>query len=364
VLEIQQQFINRGLDFGTVKVHEGGVQTFNLLNRGKYDVSFGFSFKRKATQDLFTIEPATGVLKPASPQAVTIKFKSRGEVSLVDNADIRCNLAEILTNEVLYELPVKVRVRAVFSKYKVLPQKGINFGALMYGTSKTRTFEIQNHGVFDFAYKIVALKTAPPPPTGAAQADTQAKAPAGKDAPKKGAAAPAGGAGSVPTLTTTAFTIYPSEGTVGVNGSRTVTVEFKAEGAVTTAEIVGIVVADRDESGDGPDGLPYELNGESCVPGINTGEWEDVFEEQSVIKRIDDVRGNVFCVDEKTFEFGPIVVATQAEVRFKVRGGGWGGCSDAADFEYNEDPLQRRVRDQAQKRSTRRRQGSSRPPPV
>lgn len=44
-------------------------------------------------------------------------------------------------------MPIRVSVRAVFSKYALTPARGINFGPLTYNTtSKPRSFEITNLG--------------------------------------------------------------------------------------------------------------------------------------------------------------------------------------------------------------------------
>lgn len=44
-------------------------------------------------------------------------------------------------------IPVRVSLKAVFSKYAITPARGIDFGPLTYNTtSKPRTFEITNLG--------------------------------------------------------------------------------------------------------------------------------------------------------------------------------------------------------------------------
>ena len=46
-------------------------------------------------------------------------------------------------------MPIRVSLRAVFSKYAITPARGINFGPHTYNTSsKPRTFEITNMGAF------------------------------------------------------------------------------------------------------------------------------------------------------------------------------------------------------------------------
>ena len=56
---------------------------------------------------------------------------------------------------------------------------------------------------------------------------------------------------------------------------------------------MAIDVSDRDPK-DQPDGIPYELLAESCVPGINTTDFASIFEEQTVIKRLELNKVRIF----------------------------------------------------------------------
>jgi hypothetical protein len=49
---------------------------------------------------------------------------------------------------------------------------------------------------------------------------------------------------------------------------------------------LAIDIADRDPM-DNPDGLPFELCAESSIPGINTEDLDQIFEEQTVIPTLD-----------------------------------------------------------------------------
>ena len=59
---------------------------------------------------------------------------------------------------------------------------------------------------------------------------------------------------------------------------------------------------------------------ESCVPGINTDNYDLIFEEQIVIpslatnnKLIDLVESNIFSVEDKTFYFGSTIPNKDSE---------------------------------------------------
>lgn len=77
-------------------------------------------------------------------------------------------------------MPIRVSVRAVFSKYSLTPARGINFEPLTYNnTSKPRTFEITNLGEFPFDFKLFNFAT--PPAAPAADAGAAGGKDAGKD---------------------------------------------------------------------------------------------------------------------------------------------------------------------------------------
>ena len=65
-----------------------------------------------------------------------------------------------------------------------------------------------------------------------------------------------------------------------------VNVTFKAKDSKFYESTLAIDVANRDPS-DQPEGIPFELSAESSVPGINTEDLDQIFEEQTVIPSLD-----------------------------------------------------------------------------
>jgi hypothetical protein len=61
---------------------------------------------------------------------------------------------------------------------------------------------------------------------------------------------------------------------------------FNASGNQLHQEILGIDVEDRSPEVH-PKGIPVELVGESCIPGINAEDVEGIFEEHAIKKEID-----------------------------------------------------------------------------
>jgi len=322
-----------GLDFGAVKVAEGGEQTFTITNNGKYQVGYKFQFnrpKKSLAAKYFKIECAdegeyegqsAGVLEPdgASAQICVLfdskPFPGQEEVDLRDNMELRCVVSELLTGEEIISTPIKINVRSVFSKYRVLPQKGISFGALTYDQSKSRTFDIVNQGEFEFTFEMACITHSVS--TGVAR--SRPGTAAARRASQEGMDADISADGS---LKFGNFTVSPATGTVAPNGEKqTITVEFGAEGEQQFFEVLGIQISERDPAVD-KNGLPYELSSESCVPGILNTDFLQIFEEAAVWRKPSEdpteLIRNTFIEEERCFHFGPRMVDQRQEVRVKI----------------------------------------------
>ena len=328
-----------GIDFKIVKVEEGGEQQFEITNNGKYKVGYKFAFarpKRSLVAKYFRIENEPnpedadydeedphgkpyGELEPDASATIKIVFSSKDfpgeeEVNIKDNMELKCYVSELLTGEEIFGNPIKLNVRSVFSKFRVLPQKGISFGALVYDTQKTRTFDIINQGEFEFEYKIECC-------TGRVNArpgTAGAKVAGGADPEFKGEDTGDGG------LKIGNFVIRPASGVVQPSGEKeTITVEFSAEGQATFFEVIGVQVSQRDPRSDVPDqGMLYELSAESCIPGILNNDFLQIFEEAAVSRKApsdpNEIIRNMFIEEERTLYFGPRLVGSRSEMRVKV----------------------------------------------
>lgn len=184
---------------------------------------------------------------------------------------------------------LQVSIDAVFSKYAISPAHGLTFEPVVYGTAALpRAFTLTNAGAFPFDFRLLNLSVPPPeapaesPPGGKAAAKGVDKA-ASRAAPKsKGAAAPEAARG----LPIGPFSVSPAEGTLAPGAAVAVEVAFTGEGRKVCREQLGIDVQHRDPS-DHPQGIPFELCAESCVPGIVCDRPEAVFEEHAVVRELD-----------------------------------------------------------------------------
>lgn len=197
-----------------------------------------------------------------------------------------------------------MNVNAVFSKYSITPLKTINFGPMQYGEQVSRSFEIRNEGLFEFKYAICddadketkarikeeRQREMGERVNGAQEAQEDPKAAKGKKAePKAKGKAPAGKEGAAAEgalLSVGQYDITPSTGSIPPGNAAVVGVTFKADGAKFYESTLAVDIADRDAQ-DAPDGLLFELCAESSIPGINTDDLDQIFEEQTVIPSLD-----------------------------------------------------------------------------
>lgn len=97
-------------------------------------------------------------LEKGEEKPIVIQFLSeKQELKLKTNnstTDINMEVLEGETGELFRPVPINVAVNAVYSKYSVHPIKNINFGPMQFNETKTRTFEVKNEGLFDFAFSL------------------------------------------------------------------------------------------------------------------------------------------------------------------------------------------------------------------
>ena len=120
------------IDFGNLRVGDAANNKFSLRNRGKYEISYDFSFKGSTVAQFFKIEPMTGKIEPGGAAEVNVTFDCKVEVSLKNNRDIRCVVTEPHTGEAVEHFSVSVSVASFFSRIRLQPARGLNFGAVKF----------------------------------------------------------------------------------------------------------------------------------------------------------------------------------------------------------------------------------------
>eukprot|EP00501_MAST-03F_sp_TOSAG23-6_P000263 GSMAST32.ASY1.ANO1.269.1 assembled CDS len=295
---IEEKFIDDPLNIKVIySDNEGGLNIENEENSENtpYKISTNFKledeegnalqtldfgancFRRNSTKSVFSIDPMSIVVKPGTDEDINVTFLSKREVRFFDCKDILC--------------------KSVFSKFRLQPMRGINFGALKFGNSSSRKFELRNDGVFPFRYKVIQWENKVPEPIPIAVD--------GENVLKCGQ-----------------FTIEPACGTIMPNGIVLFEASFTAEGSQVFNEEFLIDTSNRDPSV-GIEALRYNMSGESCVPALENKNFESIFEEQEVMRSIgpNDTLRRAFAEEDNTFTFGAIVPQMNpegAKERFKI----------------------------------------------
>jgi hypothetical protein len=74
------------------------------------------------------------------------------------------------------------------------------------------------------------------------------------------------------------YTISPATGAIPPGSAAVVNVTFKAKGSQFYETTLALDIASRDPL-DQPEGIPFEVCAESSIPGINTDDLDQIFEE-------------------------------------------------------------------------------------
>lgn len=172
-------------------------------------------------------------------------------------------------------------MRSVFSKYTICPQADINFGPMLVGSKRIKTFTIENTGEFDFKYSISKLiqqlvnskhgkgrnqsngKGRVMSREGSQSSQSHVwpdphKIMSGDNDPKL---RPVGNVREENRLQTRIqhgpFTIYPGFGTVQPGQNAQITVDFGVESVQKYEEFLAIEISDRNPD-DCPGGIAYK----------------------------------------------------------------------------------------------------------
>eukprot|EP01105_Mastigella_eilhardi_P014617 TRINITY_DN3328_c0_g1_i10.p1 TRINITY_DN3328_c0_g1~~TRINITY_DN3328_c0_g1_i10.p1 ORF type:complete len:4822 (+),score=1153.45 TRINITY_DN3328_c0_g1_i10:606-14468(+) len=367
------------LNFGLLKVGQEAVQTLAVKNKGKYNMSLVFATTMPKN---FTVAPAevTTLAPNEKPTSVQITFSSTKELHLAEDADvIKCIIQEPKTKEEISVIPIPVHAQVEYAKYSITPTS-INFGPLVFGSSASRIFTISNIGQYDFRFamsRITDLGTdvspavsRPPPrhPAGVTSLSTGTTAAASSPAvtpsplvvgapmlpplravtalksPNKKKKSPLSQATSLlpgaegskrDPLVLGNFGVYPFTGLVPKGSSAKITIDFNTESASASKnsiEVIGIDIFDRDPALH-PEGIPFDLFGEVCIPRIETEDFQSIFEEQSVVKSLAFVNSLSRCayaIQERMLVFRVVILGTVAQERVKIINPGKVPCQAVA----------------------------------
>ncbi|XP_030613884.1 hydrocephalus-inducing protein homolog isoform X2 [Archocentrus centrarchus] len=318
------------LDFGTIRVLEEVKLSLKLRNQGKYEVAYKFNLEQTNPMQpdlnsMFKVSPQCGSLIPNKPTTVNIIFKPNKEVVFKEQPILPCQVIEpsIGTGgEAVAIVAIKVSAQSVFSRYKIIPACDMNFGPLIYGSKKSKSFTIENIGVFETSFTICRMITEPVRKGG------PGKTP-GKVAGENLSGRPNGA--KVPQesfqnslqnrLSLGMFSVSPCTGSLQPGSQQLVTVDCVAEHLGRWSQGLLIDITGREGH---PDGIPYNLLAEVCKPGIVL-DMASICEEHHLCHSSSQLSSEQFCnaegifvLDENKFIFNKILVGQTSRARFKL----------------------------------------------
>jgi adenylate kinase family enzyme len=313
------------LDYEAMRVGEERSLTCNIKNKGKYELGFRFALDRRQKrlyarglpESALVVHPATGTLS-ATDKSSTVRFtlKVDKELQLLPAPLLLLEVYEPNVGEVIAQIPIQVAASVTYSRYSLLPARGINFGAVTTGSGKqTREVCLENTGEHEFRFVISKQSQSEVPLSGNSSMPRNSQGPAhgGKSVE------PSGGVNSF-RFTAGCFTISPATGSVQPGQTIRVTVEADASLSGREAQTLMFDI-ERRAPDDHPDGLLYSLAMEACLPAI-TRDPVVVFDELGVCQRFDSNAGMraplTFAVEENLLSLGAVVLGHKVQARIKV----------------------------------------------
>lgn len=92
----------------------------------------------------------------------------------------------------------------------------------------------------------------------------------------------------------------------------------------SSSQEIAIDITGRDPT-DSPQGIPYRLVAEACLPSINVQDIGSIFEEHRIVKNLSVwqhsqqvVNGGLYGEEESKFVFSNVLVGAKAKARFKI----------------------------------------------
>ncbi|XP_066413809.1 hydrocephalus-inducing protein-like [Molothrus aeneus] len=315
------------LEFGTINVLDNVKKILSLQNKGVYNIEYSFTLKgtgprMRDVASHFTVEPQSGVLIASQPgENVEMLFHPTSEIFLKNKPILYCQVADASPGRgrpAVANIPVRVSAEAEYSKYSIVPASPTDFGAMVMGTTKTRSVVVKNIGMADFKFCIRQA-----PKLACALEIKSSKQ--GESAPSATEHSTGKESSSLTQshLNLGVFTVSPCCGSIRPCGLQVITVECLARQEGTCEEHLYIDIMGRDPK-DNPHGIPFTLIAESCLPAL----VEDValiFKEYPICSSTDLDRKlqlvectGLFIRDENRFIFNKVLVGQEAEAHFRI----------------------------------------------
>eukprot|EP00605_Chrysophyceae_sp_TOSAG23-4_P000636 GSChrysophyteH1.ASY1.ANO1.717.1 assembled CDS len=255
------------IDYGIVRVGDYASQIVKIGNKGKYQIGYKFVISKPALASLVTITDGEGVIDAGETQAqIKLTFCSKdAEMVLRGNRDIKVQISEPLSGEVVETFPIYISADARFNRFRLQPSKGVTFGAVRFDAeAKTKRVELRNESKFDFTY-VICPKSAEVDELDALDAPALASDP----------------------LVVGAFKITPRIGRVSPGETVGIDMTFDPNGCDLARERLRVCISGVDPNDNAAQVLRnFEVTGESCFPAILNKDVDSIFEEQEVVENM------------------------------------------------------------------------------
>ena len=123
------------------------------------------------------------------------------------------------------------------------------------------------------------------------------------------------------------FSISNFKGTIAPGSSAKIDILFQAESNRLYNTVLAIDIQGR-QPDDNPLGIPFDLVAESCIPSIDTKDFDNIFEEQTVlpslnpdINRQNIITSGIYGIEERVFWFGTVIASKNKDgvtEKFKI----------------------------------------------
>lgn len=373
--------VNNEIDFGKFRVGDYVVQRLKLGNLGKYQISYKIVVKNPLTASNLAISPQEGVIDGGSSTDIELMLCSKdSEIVYNGNKDVKVQIIEPLTGEVVENFSLVIFGAAHFSKFRLQPAKGLSFGAMKYDSEiKCKKIEIRNEGLFELTYVICSHRSevneidlldgaafsclaygTPPARRSSILGEnykskldnginSQAKGGGKKDSkPTKNSKEPSPEvilkplikdpdyypqfSAPIDPLKIGSFTIFPRVGYIQPGETVSIDVQFSPSGSKSYKEKARIIFSGSDDSSlNAQWAKNFELLAESCVPAIIVDDVYSIFEEQEIVNSLDDLHRDmsvevgrvVYSKFEKVLAFGSVLCSQGSQksgtaVRIKI----------------------------------------------
>ncbi|KAL8435591.1 hypothetical protein ACSSS7_002384 [Eimeria intestinalis] len=123
------------LDFGKVQAYQEAEIPFSVYNKGKYSVHFDIDMSNPKLENVLSVEPRSGELKPGEVRKGVARLRAKREVELVGDVELPIFIKDSENGIPMDPPPQPMQVVAIvaFNEISLSPPRGLNFGPVESG---------------------------------------------------------------------------------------------------------------------------------------------------------------------------------------------------------------------------------------